>query len=257
MVSLRRERGEHYRSERRRRSDQVRPEGALSHPQGLRGEAPEDSGAQEDPPEEIQEAHGGVRQAERNRARDFLHKLTTRIVGELASLNYGIILEDLNGIKKRTARKGKANKKIRRRLSKWDARMFQFMLAYKAAWAGLPVRFVNPAHSSRTCPVCSGRLKAYQGRLMRCEGCSLIIDRDEAAALNLRMRGAWGSPEGGIYGDDAQGRRLSTDDVSRTHLLSAWRRLPQLPRHLPQLPAQLPSYPEARCHSSVASSLPS
>ena len=134
---------------------------------------------------------------ERNRARNFLHKLTTRIVRELASLNYGIILEDLNGVKKRIARKGKANKEIRRRLSKWDARTFQFMLAYKAAWAGLPVRFVNPAHSSRTCPVCSGRLKAYRGRLMRCEGCGLVIDRDEAASLNLRMRGAWGSPERG------------------------------------------------------------
>ena len=53
----------------------------------------------------------------RNRARDFLHKLTTRIVRELASLNYGIILEDLNGIKERTASRGRANK-IRRRLSK-------------------------------------------------------------------------------------------------------------------------------------------
>ena len=134
---------------------------------------------------------------ERNRARDFLHKLTARIVGKLVSLNYGIILEDLNGIKEKTAKKGRANKKIRRRLCKWDARAFQFMLAYKAAWAGLSVRFVNPAYSSRTCPVCSGRLKAYRGRLMRCEDCGLVIDRDEAAALNLRMRGAWGSPERG------------------------------------------------------------
>jgi len=29
------------------------------------------------------------------------------------------------------------------------------------------------------------------------EGCGLVIDRDEAAALNLRMRGARGSPERG------------------------------------------------------------
>ena len=194
---------------------------------------------------------------ERNRARDLLHKLTTRIVRELASLGYGVVLEDLNGIKKRTARKGKANKKIRRRLSKWDARTFQFMLAYKATWAGLPVRFVNPAYSSRTCSVCSGCLKAYQGRLMRCEGCSLIIDRDEAAALNLRMRGAWGSPEGGSTEMMPKGGVCLQTTSLEPHLLSAWRRLPQLPRHLPQLPAQLPSYPEARCHSSVASSLPS
>ncbi len=135
---------------------------------------------------------------ERNRVRDFLHKLTTRIVRELASLNYGIVLEDLSGIKERTARRGRASRReIRRRLSKWDARTLQFMLAYKARWLGLPVQFVNPAYSSRTCPVCSGRLLAYRGRLMRCEGCGLIVDRDEAAALNLRMRGARGSPERG------------------------------------------------------------
>ncbi len=134
---------------------------------------------------------------ERNRARDFLHKLTTGIVRELAALNYGIILEDLSGIKERTARRGRASRRIRRRLSKWDARTLQSMLAYKARWLSLPVRFVNPAYSSRTCPVCSAPLKAYRGRLMRCEGCGLIIDRDEAAALNLRMRGARGSPERG------------------------------------------------------------
>ena len=134
---------------------------------------------------------------ERNRTKDFLQKLTTKIVGELACLGHGIILEDLNGIKDRVARRGKLSRELRRRLSKWDARQFQFMLSYKAGWIGLPVEFVNPAHSSKTCPVCSGRLKAYRGRLMRCEGCGLITDRDVAAAQNLRMRGSWGYPERG------------------------------------------------------------
>ena len=67
----------------------------------------------------------------------------------------------------------------------------------KAMWLSIPVKFVNPAYSSKTCPLCSEPLKAYRGRLMRCEGCGLVIDRDEAAALNLRMRGARGSPERG------------------------------------------------------------
>lgn len=134
---------------------------------------------------------------ERNRAKDFLHKLTTKMIRELASLGYGMILEDLNRIKERAARKGKTSRELRRRLSKWDARTFQFMLFYKASWFGLPVVFVNPAYSSRTCPVCSAPLKAYRGRLMRCGGCDLVIDRDETSALNLRMRGARGSPERG------------------------------------------------------------
>jgi len=60
-------------------------------------------------------------------------------------------------------------------------------------------------------------LKAYRGRLMRCEGCGLIIDRDEAAALNLRMRGAWGSPErGGATVMMPKGDASMNDYVSRT-----------------------------------------
>ena len=132
---------------------------------------------------------------ERNRAKDFLHKLTTEIAEELAVLSYGAILEDLNGVKEMISRKERANKEIRRRLCKWDARAFQFMLSYKAKWLGLPVVFVDPAYTSKTCPVCSGRLTAYRDRSMKCRDCGLVVDRDEAAALNLRMRGARGSPE--------------------------------------------------------------
>jgi transposase len=31
---------------------------------------------------------------------------------------------------------------------------------------------------------------AYEGRLMKCEKCNLIMDRDIVAVLNLQMRGA-------------------------------------------------------------------
>ena len=153
---------------------------------------------------------------ERNRVRDFLHKLTTGIARDLMRRRYGAILEELDRIKERILR-GRS-RRMRRRLSKWDARTFQLMLEYKLRWAGLPVVFVNPAHSSKTCPLCSGRLTAYRGRLMRCEGCGLLIDRDAAAALNLRMRGARGSPErGGPKGMMPKGG-ISLETVSYTHL---------------------------------------
>ena len=124
---------------------------------------------------------------EKDRVRDFMHKLTARIAGELEGLRSGAILEDLRGVKGRVLNGGKG---LNRRLSKWDARTFQLMLEYKLRWLGLPVKYVNPSYSSRTCPLCSGRMAAYEGRLMRCKKCCLILDRDVVAVLNLRM---WGS----------------------------------------------------------------
>ncbi|MET1124841.1 MAG: transposase [Archaeoglobaceae archaeon] len=74
-------------------------------------------------------------------------------------------------------------KDMNRKLSKWNARTFQFMLEYKLRWFGLPVKYVNPSNSSKTCPLCSGRMATYGGRLMKC-GCGFIADRDVVAVLN-------------------------------------------------------------------------
>jgi transposase len=52
------------------------------------------------------------------------------------------------------------------------------------------VKYVDAKNTSKTCPLCSGYLVAYRGRLMRCEKCSLTMDRDIVAVLNLQMRGA-------------------------------------------------------------------
>ncbi|MEM3575819.1 MAG: IS200/IS605 family accessory protein TnpB-related protein, partial [Thermoproteota archaeon] len=64
---------------------------------------------------------------EKNRAKDFMHKLTTATVRELKEVRSGAILEDLKNIKEKVLRKSKENN---RKLSKWNARTFQFMLEY-------------------------------------------------------------------------------------------------------------------------------
>mgnify|MGYP000188547507 CR=1 FL=1 len=74
---------------------------------------------------------------ERDRDRDFMHKLTARIAGELEELRSGAILEDLNGVKARVLNGGKG---INRRISKWNARTFQLVLGYKLGWAACEVR---------------------------------------------------------------------------------------------------------------------
>ncbi|MEM0259479.1 MAG: transposase [Thermoproteota archaeon] len=122
---------------------------------------------------------------EENRAKDFMHKLTTATVRELKEVRSGAILEDLKNIKEKVLRKSKENN---RKLSKWNARTFQFMLEYKLLWNGLPVKYVNPKNSSKTCPLCSGSMASYLGRIMKCEECGLAMDRD-IVVLNLQMRG--------------------------------------------------------------------
>jgi len=124
---------------------------------------------------------------EKNRAKDFMHKLTTEIARKLAELGSGAILEDLKNIKSRILCR---SRDLNRKLSKWNAKQFQFMLEYKLKWLGLPVKYINPKNSSKTCPLCSGSLAPYEDRLMRCKKCGLILDRDIVAVLNLQM---WGS----------------------------------------------------------------
>jgi len=123
---------------------------------------------------------------ERNKARDFMHKLTASIAKELKEKNRGAIIERLKSMKDRILNR---SKKMNRKLSKWNARTFQFMLEYKLLWNGLPVKYVNPKNSSKVCPVCSGSMASYLSRLMKCEECGLAMDRDVVAVINLQMRG--------------------------------------------------------------------
>ena len=146
---------------------------------------------------------------EGNRVKDFMHKLTTEIARELSKLESGAMLENLKNIKSRILNK---SKNFNRKISKWNARMFQFMLEYKLRWLGLPVKYVNPKNSSKTCPLCSGRMATYEGRLMKCKKCGFVQDRDVVAVLNLQMWGLRGYPESPIRGislDDGEtiGRR--------------------------------------------------
>lgn len=130
---------------------------------------------------------------ERNRARDFLHKLSNKIVEIAREKQVGIILEDLNGIKERVLN---GSKSLNRKLSKWNSRELQRLIEYKAKWFGVPVVYINPRNSSRVCPACGGRLIPQEGRLMKCLKCGLVEDRDFVAVLNLRMWGSGVTPKG-------------------------------------------------------------
>ena len=124
----------------------------------------------------------------RNRTRDMLHKISRVIVNMVRELKAGIIMEDLNGIKRRNR-----GRSLNRRLHGfWPVRRLQFYIDYKAKLAGLPVHYVNPKGTSTRCPICSSRLVPNGHRVLKCPKCGLEGDRDVIACLNILKM--WGVP---------------------------------------------------------------
>lgn len=125
-----------------------------------------------------------------NSRKDFLHKLTTKIVKEYDYIS----LEDLNvsGMMK--------NRKLSKAVA--DVGIFELnrQLKYKASWYGKQVSVIDRWFpSSKTCHAC-GQIHnmPLSKRIMNCD-CGNIIDRDENAAINIRTAGEAGFARGASY----------------------------------------------------------
>jgi len=110
------------------------------------------------------------------------HRIAKELVLMARERRFGIAIENLRGL-----RHGKVGKRHRKRLHKWAYRDLINKIVYKAKLHGVPVVFVNPKGSSRTCSRCGsiGRLK---GRIFACRKCGLMLDRDLNAARNIAKR---------------------------------------------------------------------
>jgi IS605 OrfB family transposase len=94
---------------------------------------------------------------EKRFARDINHCLSKALVSTAKGTSRGIALEDLTHIRERA--KGTV-KRHRRVLHSWAFFQLRAFIAYKAALAGVPVTYVNPAYTSQTCSRCGHREKA-------------------------------------------------------------------------------------------------
>jgi IS605 OrfB family transposase len=116
------------------------------------------------------------------------HVISKRIVESAERTGRGIALEDLEGIRARvTARGGEA----RNRLSGWGFAQLGSFIDYKARLAGIPVVYVDPRNTSRTCAECGHCEKANrksQGEFL-CKGCGHSDHADRNAARNIRALG--------------------------------------------------------------------
>ena len=117
--------------------------------------------------------------------RDTNHRISKQIVSKAKHSHKGIALEDLRHIRSRTERT--VRKSQRHRHASWAFFQLRAFIAYKAAVAGVPVRYVSPRDTSRTCSQCGHCEKANrvsQAEFL-CRSCGFAAPADWNAAVNI------------------------------------------------------------------------
>jgi putative transposase len=113
----------------------------------------------------------------RNCRRDYLHKLTTRLIHE----NQVIVTERLNiaGMLK--------NHNLAKSIADASWGELNRQLAYKSLWYGHCYEQVAPHYTSQDCSVCGyhNQCLTLAKRQWICSGCGTIHDRDKNAARNI------------------------------------------------------------------------
>ena len=114
---------------------------------------------------------------EKDRARDFIHKLTTRLTETFPNAIHGF--EDLEKQDMFTK-----SRKHNRDIAKQNWKMIIQHMSYKAK-----VKLVDPRNTSSTCPMCGGKLmKLRKGQVVKCPKCGLTLDRQLCGAINIYLK---------------------------------------------------------------------
>jgi putative transposase len=154
-------------------------------------------------------------QRERDRVRQRLHLVSKRLVQFAKNDKVAIVLEDLT-----IHGPGSRSRRMNRRLSSWPRGEIHRQIEYKAALAGVPVIKVNPAWTSKTCPVCGARRRDRVGKEFVCLMCDWEMDRQINAGMNI-LKTALASNEALARAVRFQPGALRHDVVSPLYDLSA------------------------------------
>lgn len=132
------------------------------------------------------------RRKEANFAKDTNHRIAKEIVATAERTARGIALEKLTGIRERV----KARKPQRATLSSWAFAQLGGFVAYKAQAVGIPVVYIDPRNTSRTCPACGHIDKANRSTQssFSCRSCGFSGLADHIAACNIASRAAVNLP---------------------------------------------------------------
>ena len=111
------------------------------------------------------------------------HVISKSLVHKATRTRKAIALEDLTGIRERTTVR-RANRYERHSWAFYQLRTF---IHYKAAWAGVPVRLIDPRNTSRTCSQCGHcqRANRQSQASFKCKQCGFCLNADLNAAINI------------------------------------------------------------------------
>jgi putative transposase len=146
-----------------------------------------------------------------------LHKISKEIVEKAKRLNFGIVMENIKGIRKLYRRGNGQGRRYRRKLNSWSFYKLQNMIEYKAKWEGLKVIYILPHKTSSICSICGSKVVEWAERKLWCPNCKTLVDRDENAARNILARGLRFSPIG-LSGEAVKGnpmKELTTEVILR------------------------------------------
>jgi IS605 OrfB family transposase len=124
--------------------------------------------------------------------RDINHIVSKALVGKAAASCKALALEDLTGIRERQH----VRHEQRRERHSWAFFQLRTFVAYKAQAAGVPVIYVDPRNTSRTCSACGycdKRNRPDQAHFC-CFQCGFARPADHNAALNIAHRAAVNRP---------------------------------------------------------------
>jgi IS605 OrfB family transposase len=124
--------------------------------------------------------------------RDVNHCISKKLVAKAKDTSSVIALEDLQGIRERMT----VSKAQRRKQHSWGFYQLRQFVEYKAAIAGVPVVYINPAYTSQECPVCHHISRSNRPTRDRfaCVCCGFSGPADNVAARNIAARVAVNLP---------------------------------------------------------------
>jgi putative transposase len=112
------------------------------------------------------------------------HKASKTIVDYAAEHRQAIVLEDLSGVRAKGSKIRKYSEK-----NQWAFYQLETFIKYKASLRGVPIVYVDPAYTSKTCSRC-GYIQEANGKSYACSVCGHREHRDANAAFNIGRLGA-------------------------------------------------------------------
>lgn len=100
------------------------------------------------------------------------HKISKEVVELAKRYQYGLVMEDLSRIKKTQ------HKRFNRMLSSWKFRDLIGKIEYKSEVDGVPLEFVNPKNTSKTCSRCGEINDIGTKKQFKCHACGFELNRD-------------------------------------------------------------------------------